>query len=105
MMKEQHMKTLTLVTLGVLLAVTAAAQTHVNGYTRRDGTYVAPHVRTTPDGNRFNNYSTQGNINPYTGRVGTQNPFPAPSFGNTSSGGGFDNGFGGSNQRRNPWGN
>lgn len=53
----------------------ATAQVHVDGYTRRDGTYVAPHYRSSPDSTPFNNYSTQGNINPYTGQQGTQNPY------------------------------
>jgi hypothetical protein len=29
----------------------------VRGYTRSDGTYVQPHVRTNPDGNPYNNFS------------------------------------------------
>lgn len=49
-----------------------AGTTHVDGYVRKDGTYVPPHVRTTPDQYKFNNYSSQGNINPYTGQKGTQ---------------------------------
>ncbi len=53
----------------------AQAQVYVDGYTRQDGTYVAPHYRSAPDGNVFNNYSTQGNINPYTGQMGTVNPY------------------------------
>jgi len=27
----------------------------VDGYVRQNGTYVAPHIRTFPDGNPFNN--------------------------------------------------
>ncbi|WP_158301111.1 hypothetical protein [Janthinobacterium sp. BJB426] len=49
----------------------ASAQVHVNGYTKKDGTYVAPHQRTAPDSTISNNYSTQGNVNPYTGKAGT----------------------------------
>lgn len=44
---------------------------HVSGYTRANGTYVAPHYRSAPDGNFANNWSTLGNINPYTGKPGT----------------------------------
>jgi hypothetical protein len=51
---------------------------NVRGYVRRDGTYVQPHHRTAPDNNRFNNYSTQGNVNPYTGQMGTVNPYSQP---------------------------
>jgi hypothetical protein len=48
---------------------------HVNSYTRSDGTYVEPHYRTSADDTRTNNYSTKGNVNPYTGRAGTKNPY------------------------------
>lgn len=44
----------------------------VRGYTRKDGTYVAPHMRSAPDGNFSNNWSTLGNVNPYTGTPGTK---------------------------------
>jgi hypothetical protein len=44
---------------------------HVNGYYRKDGTYVQPYVRSSPDGNPYNNYSYPGNTNPYTGKVAT----------------------------------
>jgi hypothetical protein len=63
----------------------ASADTYVNGYTRQDGTYVAPHYRSSPDNSRLNNWSTQGNTNPYTGQQGTQNPYQPqqPTYGNT----------------------
>ena len=53
----------------------ASADTYVNGYLRRDGTYVPPHYRTNPDSNLHNNYSTRGNTNPYTGEHGTVDPY------------------------------
>lgn len=52
---------------------TVNAQVHVNGYYRSNGTYVAPHVRSSPDGNPYNNYSYPGNVNPYTGKTATGN--------------------------------
>lgn len=44
----------------------------VRGYTRSNGTYVAPSHATNPDSTRNNNYSTSGNVNPYTGKLGTK---------------------------------
>ncbi len=61
-----------LLILTALVDVCAADAVRVRGYTRRDGTYVAPHYRSAPDGNFYNNWSTLGNVNPYTGRVGTK---------------------------------
>lgn len=47
---------------------------HVHGYTKKDGTYVAPHERSAPNGTKSDNWSTKGNVNPYTGKEGTKNP-------------------------------
>ncbi len=60
-----------------LLAVTSAqAQHYVSPYVKQDGTVVQGHYQTNPDSTRANNYSTQGNVNPYTGQAGTVNPYP-----------------------------
>lgn len=63
----------------VLLAISftfsslaTAKDIYVNGYDRKDGTYVEPHYRSAPDSTRNNNFSTRGNTNPYTGEVGTK---------------------------------
>ena len=53
----------------------ALAQVHVGGYTRRDGTYVEPHYRSAPNSSTFDNYSTKGNVNPYTGQAGRTDPY------------------------------
>lgn len=61
--------------LSLALAVTpAVAQTNVSGYVRKDGVYVAPHVRTAPNNTNTDNYSTKPNVNPYTGKKGTVAP-------------------------------
>lgn len=70
------MKKMFTLILGVLMLVgflgTAMADVYVNGYYRSNGTYVAPYYRSDPDGNVGNNWSTYGNINPYTGERGTR---------------------------------
>ncbi|MHC0440274.1 hypothetical protein [Flavobacterium sp. 3-210] len=43
----------------------------VNSYVRTDGTVVPAHYRTNRDYTVNNNYTTEGNINPYTGKAGT----------------------------------
>ena len=62
------------VVTGILAATigSATADSQVQGYFRSNGTYVAPHVRTSPNATRLDNYSTQGNYNPYSGKMGTQ---------------------------------
>lgn len=47
------------------------AQVSVRGYYRSNGTYVQAHQRTYPNYTRNDNYSTVGNVNPYTGKAGT----------------------------------
>lgn len=58
----------------LLLAVApvafAGGSVHVRGHVRKDGTYVQPHYRSAPDSSFYNNWSTKGNINPYTGEDG-----------------------------------
>lgn len=83
------MKFLFLLVGSVVLQSYVSAQVSVRGYIRKDGTYVAPHMRSSPDSYKFNNYSTKGNVNPYTGAVGTKNIdgtyiAPSPSGRSTS---------------------
>jgi opacity protein-like surface antigen len=77
--------------LGALLLLTAslaaASDVYHRGYTRHDGTYVAPHYQTAPDRRLDNNYSTQGNLNPHTGQWGTKPAYPTtPSWGSGQRG-------------------
>lgn len=49
----------------------AGSSVYVQGYVRKNGTHVQGHYRSAPDGNFRNNWTTKGNINPYTGAHGT----------------------------------
>lgn len=71
------MKLILLLFCLMMASVSFGYDVFVNGYYRHDGIYVAPHHRTSPDNTINNNWSTQGNVNPYTGRAGTipQNPY------------------------------
>lgn len=68
----------TLFTLALIaLSGVASAQTYVAPHVRSDGTYVQGHVRSSPNSTASDNYSTRGNVNPYTGQAGTvHNPNP-----------------------------
>jgi hypothetical protein len=73
--------------IGVYARGSSDGSVHVNGYYRSNGTYVTPHYRSAPDGDFSNNWSTKGNINPYTREEGTKID---PSTG-ASQGGGSTN--------------
>ena len=45
------------------------------GYIKKNGTYVSPSYRTKSDSSKFNNFSTKGNVNPYTGKKGYKSPY------------------------------
>jgi hypothetical protein len=63
----------------LFVSITSFAQSsvYVSGYTKSNGTYVEPYFRTSPNSTRNDNYSTVGNVNPYTGTSGTK---PADSY-------------------------
>ena len=56
----------------LVLPVVAQADNWVNGYQKKDGTYVQGYMKSDSDNYRSNNYSSQGNTNPYTGERGYQ---------------------------------
>jgi hypothetical protein len=56
----------------VLLSPNAYAEQYVDGYYRADGTYALPYVRSDSNSTNLDNYSTQGNTNPYSGSDGTR---------------------------------
>jgi len=70
-----------------LSVVSSFGQVYVSGCHKKNGTFVQPHYRSNPDGNSYNNWSTKGNMNPYTGKVGTKNPalLPTSNCGYTGS--------------------
>jgi hypothetical protein len=46
----------------------------ISGYTKSNGTYVAPSHATNPNATKVDNWTTKGNVNPYTGKPGTKSP-------------------------------
>lgn len=71
------------------LTTAAGADEYVNGYMRKDGTYVDGHYRSSQNNNSYDNYSAKGNTNPYTGEKGTVDPYayraPSTNYGNNMS--------------------
>ena len=54
------------------IGISAQNTYYQQGYTRKDGTHVQGHDKTRPNSSNHDNYSTQGNSNPYTGSSGSR---------------------------------
>lgn len=67
--------TISLLFIAPLLSNEAEAASRVRGYTKKNGTYVKPYFRSSPNRSKLDNWSTRGNYNPYTGKKGTVNPY------------------------------
>lgn len=78
-MKKISFLLVILISLFLLFTTVFAGDVWVDPYYRSDGTYVPGHHRTAPDSNPWNNYSTRGNVNPYTGRPGYVDPYKSYS--------------------------
>jgi hypothetical protein len=74
--KGLKMKKLLLIVM-LALSTHALADKYVRGYSKSDGTYVQGHYKTESNGTKYDNYSTKGNTNPYTGKQGYANPAPS----------------------------
>ncbi|MBI5129491.1 MAG: hypothetical protein HZA66_08610 [Rhodopseudomonas palustris] len=68
-----------------ILALTSAAHAQygygsnsrshsVSPYVNSHGTYVPGSHATNPNSTQSDNYTTRGNVNPYTGEIGTRTP-------------------------------
>jgi len=77
----------TILFIAVLFITPLVNAEYVQGYTRSNGTYVQGYSRSAPNQFKFDNYSSQGNTNPFTGNRGYQrNEYSnQPSFNKRSS--------------------
>ena len=62
------LKVLAFISLVLLADSVFAGQTWVDGYHRKDGTYVQPHVRSTPNAHRYDNFGPGSNPHTPYGR-------------------------------------
>lgn len=69
-----------LITIGAIAvsASATAADKYVAPHVKKDGTYVEGHFKTEANKTKLDNYSTKGNVNPYTGKPGTKDPYKSP---------------------------
>ena len=66
------MKLSLILVMGLFFSFNIYADVYVKGHYRSNGTWVRPHYRSNPNSIKSDNWSTQGNTNPYTGKVGTE---------------------------------
>jgi hypothetical protein len=65
------------IVVGALVCSAAGAQQAVpkKAYVTKQGVYVPPSHTTAPNDTKVDNFSTRGNVNPYTGKHGTVDPY------------------------------
>lgn len=74
-------KTILIAAMFLVFASWADAGQRVRGYwkgSNGDGikdTYVSPYYKSERNNSVWDNYSTKGNVNPYTGKSGTVDPY------------------------------
>jgi PBCV-specific basic adaptor domain len=66
------MKKLFVIGLSIIFNNYSFADDYVNGYFKKDGTYVNGHYKTSPNATNVDNYTTRPNVNPYTSNDGTK---------------------------------
>lgn len=78
------MKVIGLIAAMLALSATTALAQYLSGtgsnpnnhyvapHTTSNGAYVSGHYQTNPNSTQRDNYGTSGNVNPYTGAVGTR---------------------------------
>lgn len=57
-----------------MMAQTNPKTHRVKPHVKKDGTYVPPSTRTSPNKTEKDNFGAKGNTNPYTGKKGTKIP-------------------------------
>ncbi len=73
--------------LMITSSILAGGSHYTKGHFTRSGKYVSGHYSTNPDKDHWNNYSSTGNINPNTGKVGKKSTM-STHMTNTGSRGG-----------------
>jgi hypothetical protein len=73
------MKATLLIATCALFTGAVSAQVYVKPHVTKDGTYVQGYQRTAPNETKVDNYSSQGNVNPYTGQQGRVDPYAQPN--------------------------
>lgn len=74
-MKKRQIFLFGIFSICCFISLFAQSDVYINGYYRQNGTFVQPHFKTSPNNSMFDNYSTKGNFNPYTGKPGWIDPY------------------------------
>lgn len=73
---KHFLATITLLGMLVVPHFVEAKTTSVKGYLKpSSGKYVAPSYRSAPNKVKFDNFSSKGNYNPFTGKKGYVDPY------------------------------
>ena len=75
------------------------ADQHVIGYYKSNGTNVDSYMKSSPNNTKSDNFSTYGNVNPYTGQAGTKTYSDYNNYGHNKSSNSNSSGYKGYNGR------
>ena len=80
-------------------SISMFADEYVNGYYKSNGTYVDSYMKSSPNNTKSDNFSTYGNVNPYTGQAGTKTYSDYNNYGHNKSSNSNSSGYKGYNGR------
>lgn len=76
---KKTMFILVVMIFGVIGFSHAKPYQYIRPYVKSNGKIVNGYLKTYQNNTKFDNFSTKGNINPFTGKKGTVNPYRVPS--------------------------
>ena len=83
----------------LFVSINMFADQYVNGYYKSNGTYVDSYMKSSPNNTKSDNFSTYGNVNPYTGQAGTKTYSDYNNYGHNKSSNSNSSGYKGYNGR------
>ncbi len=83
----------------LFVSINMFADQYVNGYYKSNGTYVDSYMKSSPNSTKSDNFSTYGNVNPYTGQAGTKTYSDYNNYGHNKSSNSNSSGYKGYNGR------
>ena len=83
----------------LFVSINMFADQYVNGYYKSNGTYVDSYMKSSPNSTKSDNFSTYGNVNPYTRKKKKKTYSDYNNYGHNKSSNSNSSGYKGYNGR------